>query len=88
MGIPLYLTRHAYTQVLLSYDQFFASPRIVAQQAPLSMEFSRHEYWSGLLFPSPGNPPNPGMKPRSPALQADFLPTELPNPFTLKRFPW
>ena len=42
-------------------------------QAPLSMEFSRQEYWSGLPFPSPGDLPNPGIKPRSPALQADTL---------------
>ena len=49
----------------------------VAFQAPLSMGFSRQEYWSGLPFPSPGNLPNPGIKPRSPASQADSLPTEL-----------
>ena len=50
----------------------------VACQAPLPMGFSRQEYWSGwLLFPSPGDLPNPGTKPRSTALQADFLPTEL-----------
>ena len=42
----------------------------------LSMEFSRPEYWSGLPFPSPGYRPNPGMEPRSPALQADSLPAE------------
>ena len=41
------------------------------------MEFSRPEYWSGQPFPSPGDLPNPGIKPRSPALQADSLPTEL-----------
>ena len=49
----------------------------VACQAPLSMGFSRQEYWSGLPFPSPGDLPNPGIKPGSPALQADSLPTEL-----------
>ena len=49
----------------------------VVHQAPLSMRFSRQGYWSGLPFPSPGNLPNPGIKPRSPALQADSLPTEL-----------
>ena len=43
----------------------------------LSMGFSRQEYWSGLPFPSPGDLPNLGIKPRSPALQADALPTEL-----------
>ena len=52
-------------------------PRTVAHQAPQSMGFSRQEYWSGLPFPSPGDLPNPGIKPGSPALQADFLLTEL-----------
>jgi len=41
--------------------------------------FSRLEYWSGLLFPSPGDLPNPGTEPSSPALQADSLPTEPPG---------
>ena len=41
------------------------------------MGFSRPEYWSGLPFPSPGDLPNPGIEPRSPALEADSLPTEL-----------
>ena len=58
-------------------------PWTVAYQAPLSMEFSRQEYWSGLPFPSPGDLPNPGIEPRSPALQADFLPSELPGKPTL-----
>ena len=53
------------------------TPWTVAHQAPLSMGFSRQEYWSGLPFPSPGDLPNPGIEPRSPALQADYLPTEL-----------
>ena len=48
----------------------------VAHQAPLSMGFSRQEYWSGLAFPSPVYLPNPGVKPMSPALQADSLPSE------------
>ena len=47
--------------------------------APLSMEFSRQEYWSGLSFPSPEDLPNPGIKPGTLALQADFLPSELPG---------
>ena len=47
-----------------------------ACQAPLSMEFFRQEYWSGLPFPSPGHLPDPGIKLRSPALQADSLPSE------------
>ena len=49
----------------------------VACQDPLSMEFSKQKYWSGLPFPSPGDLPNPGIEPRSPALQADDLPTVL-----------
>ena len=56
-----------------------ATPWTIAHQAPLSMGFSRSEYWSGLPFPSPGNLLNPGIDPRSPALQADSLPTELLN---------
>ena len=47
----------------------------VARQAPLSMGFSRQEYWSGLPFPSPGDLPNPGIEPRSPALPVDSLPS-------------
>ena len=56
--------------------QLFATPRTIAYQAPLSMEFSRQEYWSGLPFPSPGDLPDPGIKPGSPALQANSLPSE------------
>ena len=51
----------------------------VAYQAPLSMGFSRQEYWSGLPFPSPGDLPNPGIEPGSPALQTDALPSEPPG---------
>ena len=47
--------------------------------ASLSLKFPMQEYWSGLPFPSPGNLPNPGIKPGSPALQTDSLPTELPG---------
>ena len=43
------------------------------------MEFSRREYWSGLLFPSPGDLPDPGIEPGYPALQADALPSEPPG---------
>ena len=51
----------------------------VAHQAPLSMGFYRQEYWSGLPFPSPGDLPDPGIEPRSPALQADTLTSEPPG---------
>ena len=59
--------------------QLFATPWTVAHQAPLSMGFSRQEYWSGLPFPSPGDLPDPGIEPRSPALQADSLTSEPPG---------
>ena len=52
-----------------------AIPWTVACQAPLSMEFSRQEYWSGLTFPFPGDLPKPGIEPGSPALQLDYSPT-------------
>ena len=48
-------------------------PQTVAHQAPISMEFSRQEYWSGLPFPSPGDLPDPGIEPRSSTLKADAL---------------
>ena len=60
----------------LSCVWLFATPWTVAHQAPLSMEFSRQEYWSGLPFPSPGYLPNPGIEPGSPALQANSVPSE------------
>ena len=80
-----------YTQVGGSTDDFvcrwkwnwsrsvvsdFATPWTIANQAPPSMGFSRQECWSGLPFPSPGDLPDPGIEPGSPALQADALPSE------------
>ena len=61
-----------------SHVRLFAIPWTVVYQASLSMGFSRQEYWSGLPFPSPGDLPDPGIEPRSPALQADTLPSETP----------
>ena len=52
------------------------TPWTVVHQAPLSMRFSRQEYWTGLPFPPPGDLPNLGIKPGSPALQADSLQSE------------
>ena len=63
----------------LSRVQLFATPWSVAHQAPPSMEFSRQEEWSGLSFPSPGDLPDPGIEPRSPALLADTLPSVPPG---------
>ena len=58
---------------LLSHVQLFATPRTVARQAPLSMGFSRQEYWIGLLFPPPGDFSDPGIKLASPALVSRFF---------------
>ena len=55
------------------------TPWTVACQAPLSVGFSRQEYWRALPFPSPGDLPDPGIHPSSPALQADSLPSESPG---------
>ena len=63
----------------LSRVRLFVTPWTVAYQAPPSMGFSRQEYWSGLPFPSPGDLPNPGIKPGSPALGADALTSEPPG---------
>ena len=62
----------------LSHVQLFATPWTVANQAPPSMGFSRQEYWSWLPFPSPGDLSDPGIEPRSPALQGDTLTSEPP----------
>ena len=61
---------------LLSRVQLFATPWTVAYQAPPSVGFSRQECWSGLPFPSPGDLPNPGTEPVSPALAGGFFTTE------------
>ena len=71
--------------VLLSHVQLFATPWTVARQAPLSMEFSRQEYWSGLPFSSPEDLPNRGIKPH--ALQADSLPSEPSGKLQCNRAP-
>ena len=63
---------------LLSRVRLFETAWTVAYKAPLSMGFSRQEYWSGLPFPSPGDLPDPGIEPVSSALQTDALPSK-PN---------
>ena len=63
---------------MLSHVQLLVAPRTVARQAPLSVEFSRQEYWIGLPFPMPGDYPNPGTEPAflvSPALAGGFFTT-------------
>ena len=63
----------------LSRVRLFATSWTVAHQAPPSMGFSRQEYWSGLPLPSPGDLPDPGIEPWSPAFQADALTSEPPG---------
>ena len=67
------------SRVQLFATQLFATLWTVAYQAPPSVGFSRQEYWSGLPFPFPGDLPDPGIEPGSPALQADTLPSEPPG---------
>ena len=79
----LSLNKYRYLSIylwkLLSRVQLLATPWSVAHQAPLSMEFSRQEYYSGLLFPSPGDLSNSGIEPVSPSLNTDSLPSEPPG---------
>ena len=63
---------------MLSRVRLFATPWTAARQAPLSVGFSRQEYWDGLPFSSPGHLPNPGVKPASPALAGGFFAAEPP----------
>ena len=67
-----------YKRKLLSHVQLFVTPWTVACQAPLSMGFSRQEYWSGLPCPPPGDLPDPEVEPTSPAWQADIVPPGKP----------
>ena len=76
-----FLSTRTYAFMLSPFTgvSLFVTPRMVACQDPLSMGFSRQEYWSGLPCSSPGDLPDPGIELVSPALQADFLPFELPG---------
>jgi len=64
---------------LLSHVQLFAIPWTIAHQPPLSVDFFRQEYWNGLPFPPPGDLPDPGIKPLSPASAGRFFTTEPPG---------
>ena len=68
--------------------RLFAIPWMIANQAPLSMGFSRQEYWSGLLFPPPGDLPNPGIETTSTALAAaiELKKTYLPSFLLMRKF--
>ena len=67
-----------------SCPTLFVTPWTVACQAPLSRDFCRQEYWSGLPFPFPRDLPNPGIKPTSPALAGGFFTTEPPRKLSLQ----
>ena len=71
----------------LSHVRLFVTPGTVAYQASPSMGFSREEYWSGLPFPSPGDLPDPGIEPRSPALETDALTSKPPGKKKTKQVP-
>ena len=73
---------------LLNRVRLFETPWTIAYQAPPSMGFSRQEYWSGLPFPSPGDLPDPGIEPGSPAFQADALTSEPPVGSSSQLFSW
>ena len=75
-GKPNYIHKVKVKVKSFSRVRLFVTPWTVAYQAPPSMGFSRQECWSRLPFPSPGDLPNPGIEPGSPALRADALPSE------------
>ena len=76
-------------KVLVSQSSLtLCDPMDCSPPGPLSMEFSRQEYWNGLPFPSPADLPNPGIEPRSAALQADSLPSEPPARLRARRRRW
>ena len=77
IGIKLHSFQFMLRAQLLSRVQVFVTPWTVAPQVPLPMGFSRQEYWSGLPFASPGDPPNPGIEPTSPASAGGFFSTVL-----------
>ena len=70
---------HGVAELVTQSNLTLSDPMDCSLLAPLSMEFSKHEYWSGLPFPSPGDLPDPGIEPMSPELQADSLPSEPPG---------
>ena len=78
MGIKSLVLGVLVTKLCLTLE----TPWSIACQAPLSMGFPKQEYWSGLPFPSPGDLRDPGIEPRSLALQADSLPSEPPRKLT------
>ena len=70
---------HVCVYVCLGMSDSFDPMNCVVHQTPLSMEFSRQEYWSGLPFPTPGDLPDPGIEPASPVLAGRFFTAEPPG---------
>ena len=66
---------------MISCVRFFATPWTIACQDPLSLQFPRQGYWTGLPFPSPGDIPDPGIEPMSPELAGGFFTTEPPGKY-------
>ena len=85
-GNSLTILELLYMLALCNSRSLFVTPRTVAHQAPPSMGFSMQEYWSRLPFPSPGDLPDPGIKPGSHALQADSLLSQPPEKSTLHAY--
>ena len=75
----MYIYTNRLNRLLAQSCLTLCNPWAVAHQAPPSMEFSRQDYWSGLPFPSPGDLPDPGIEPRSPALRPAALLSEPPG---------
>ena len=73
------INKHFFSCLLTKLSLILVTSWTVACQAPLSMGFPRQAYWSGLIFPSPGDLPNPGIEPASPALAGRFFTTEPPG---------
>ena len=76
LGLSITLPGNSKVREVAQSCPTLCNPMDCSYQAPLSMGFSRQEYWSGVPSPSPGDLPDPGVKAGSPALQADTLPSE------------
>jgi len=87
-SIPLYMLQLINVRAcVISCVQLFVTLWTIAYQVPLFMEFSRQEYWSGLPFPPPGDLPDPGIKPVSPALAGRFFTTVPPGMPPIDQYP-
>ena len=88
MSLSWGISNASTVKMLVAQLCLFVIPWTAARQAPLSMGFSRQEHWSELPYPPPGDLPDPGIEPRSPALQADSLPSEPPGKSPWECYNW